>query len=145
MIVCRGLDPNDSINSISEWFGKCPPQKREEHWKDGRSVKELAKYWLTNQASSIQLYTDVINSHHDFQNITLDLGSPEYVTDFDDYGNGRAHDFFISGQQDSEKLLVGVEDKVDANLIILLANIIWEVNLKRLMIIILMHLQGLRI
>lgn len=33
-----------SINSLDEWFQYAPPAKGENHWKDGRSAKELEKH-----------------------------------------------------------------------------------------------------
>ena len=47
MIICKNLIQTDKIESLSEWFDKCPPQKGIAHWKDGRSAKETAKLWLS--------------------------------------------------------------------------------------------------
>lgn len=81
-----------------------------ERWPECQGTRKI----LAKQSkNSIQEYTDVINSHPELQNIALELGSPEYVTDFDGYRNGRVNDFFICGKQGSERLLIGVEAKVD--------------------------------
>lgn len=32
------------INSVDDWYKYAPPMKKDIHWKDGKSAKELAKY-----------------------------------------------------------------------------------------------------
>lgn len=36
MKICRKFDIKDTINSLEEWFQKCPPQGKEKHCLDKR-------------------------------------------------------------------------------------------------------------
>lgn len=108
MIRCKDLTALNEIESLHEWFYKCPPQGKMKHWKDGRSAKETAKHW----AHTIpQPFKDLLVSKH----LKYMLCSPEYVSKFDAYGgNGRNHDLLILAKdKDSNKVVISIESKVD--------------------------------
>jgi hypothetical protein len=42
MRLCRG---QSDIRSVEDWFRIAPPKRGANHWKDGRSAKELARAW----------------------------------------------------------------------------------------------------
>jgi len=46
MKICKDLNQNNPINSIADWFSKCPPQSRENHWVDSFSAKKTVKQRL---------------------------------------------------------------------------------------------------
>lgn len=108
MIRCEKLIASDKIESLYEWFYKCPPQGKLKHWKDGRSAKETAKHWLHTIP---QPFKDLLKP---FQ-LKYTLCSPEYVSKFDSYkGNGRNHDLLlIAKDKHSKKVVISIESKVD--------------------------------
>ncbi len=113
MIICRNLNRKDSIISIDEWFQKCPPEKGLKHWRDGRSAKELAKYWCNDISTTPIELKGLLEGHKDFTDIQIDIGSPEYETRFDQFGKGRIHDLLLIGEQNKSKVIIGIEAKVD--------------------------------
>lgn len=108
MIRCKKLNVNDRIESICEWFYKCPPMGKEKQWKDGRSAKETAKHWVYTIP---QLFKDVLKPFK----LKYKVCSPEYVTTFDtNGGNGRNHDLLILAENENkEKVVVSIESKAD--------------------------------
>ncbi len=108
MIRCKNLDKYDSIETIHEWFYKCPPKGKEKHWIDGRSAKETAKHWVHTIPKP---FLEILKDKH----LSYELCSPEYVTKFDAYkGEGRNHDLLlIAKNKDKNKVVVSIESKVD--------------------------------
>ncbi|WP_445955455.1 DUF6946 family protein [Yeosuana sp.] len=108
MIRCKKLDASDKIDSLYEWFYKCPPQGKQKHWKDGRSAKETAKHWLHTIP---QPFIDILKP---FQ-LKYTFCTPEYVSKFDSYrGNGRNHDLLILAKNEvNENVVISIESKVD--------------------------------
>ncbi|MGI8384158.1 DUF6946 family protein [Robertmurraya sp. P23] len=113
MIICRGLDKIDQINSLEEWKEKCPPEKPKIQWVEGRSAHSLASYWLGGKGEVPNELDTLLNSHPDLGGTRLIYGSPEYESRFDSYGKGRQHDFLSIGSCNNEKILLSVEAKVD--------------------------------
>ena len=107
MKICKNWNQENTIYTLDEWFSKCPPQGKEKHWVNGRSAKETAKHWLYIIPNE---FRDILKC---FQ-LKYELCSPEYVTEFDNYNNGRNHDLLIIAKdQKKEKVVVSVESKVD--------------------------------
>ena len=108
MIRCKNLESCDKIETIHEWFYKCPPQGKLKHWKDGRSAKETAKHWLHTIPPP---FKDFLKTHQ-FKYL---LCSPEFVSKLDSYkGNGRNHDLLILAQTvTKENVVISIESKVD--------------------------------
>lgn len=108
MIVCKNLNPIDKIQSVSEWFLKCPPQKGVNQWKDGRSAKETAKLWINGIPNEFK------NLLYKF-NLEYNLCSPEYLSCLDNLrGNSRNHDLIILAEDfKEEQTLITIESKVD--------------------------------
>jgi hypothetical protein len=105
MIICKNLNQADPIITIDDWHQKCPPQKKDEHWKDGRSAKETAKHWINGAPGE---YLDTIKP----LKVCSEIVSPEFVSYFDkNGGNGRNHDLLILDT--ANKIVVGIESKVD--------------------------------
>lgn len=108
MVICEKLKKDKRIANIEEWESKCPPQRKDLHWKPGRSAVETAKYWLHGIPKP---FTAILRS----SKLNYLLCSPEYVSRFDAYnGNGRNHDLLLLAE-DSEKkaVVISVESKVD--------------------------------
>lgn len=110
MILCKDLDPTLRINTLEDWLIKCPPAKGEDHWRDGRSAKELAKDWITHKGCNL---LSALNKYKEFNGIIFEKGSPELETRFDSFNNGRKHDFLLVGTRGEEKIVIAIETKVN--------------------------------
>jgi hypothetical protein len=108
MIRCKDLQALDHVQSLNEWFVKCPPTGKDKQWKDGRSAKETAKHWVYTIP---QPFKDMLKPFK----LTYKLCSPEFVTGFDkNGGNGRNHDLLILAENEKKKsVIISVESKVD--------------------------------
>lgn len=108
MIRCKNLEPCDTIETIYEWFYKCPPKGKDNHWKDGRSAKETAKHWLH---AIPQAFREILKD----KNLIYEQCSPEYVSKFDGYkGEGRNHDLLIIAKDNNQNpLVISIESKAD--------------------------------
>jgi hypothetical protein len=104
MIICKNLDISKPIRTTNEWFDLCPPAKGKTHWKSGRSAKETARHWLNGVPAEFEKLVRPLG-------VKIDIISPEYITNFDSYDNGRNHDLLILDQ--GNEIVIGVESKVD--------------------------------
>jgi hypothetical protein len=108
MIRCKDLLIHNHIESLNEWFVKCPPQGKEKHWKEGRSAKETAKHWVYTIP---QPFKDILKHWK----LEFNVCSPEFVSTFDaNGGNGRNHDLLILAENENkEPVVISVESKAD--------------------------------
>jgi len=103
----------DVINNVEEWEIKAPPA-HECHWKDGRSAKELAKYWINSQPSVPKQIDTLLQSNSLTAGFRLHSAVAEKKTSFDDFRGGvRNHDLLLSGKTTNANIVVGIEAKVD--------------------------------
>lgn len=104
-----------TIHSLNEWLQYAPPAKGENHWKDGRSAKELAKAWMTNNGPKMPSdLSDLLLSLPDTLSFQPEWAVPEYETKLDEFrGTGRNHDMIIVGDVNGKKTVISVEAKVD--------------------------------
>lgn len=110
MIICKGFNERQPITTVDEWKKICPLAKNE-HWKDGRSAKELAKDWINNKGKDLE---DLLGSFCAFKGISFNKASPEFQSKFDEYkGNGRQHDLLVLASHNKERILISIEAKVD--------------------------------
>jgi hypothetical protein len=107
MKIYASKKKNAEIDDLDKWFKLSPPQKKEKHWKDGRSAKEMAKFWL-NQSSRNEFKDFVKKTIPDFD---YDFIIPEYRSKFDDYPNPRKHDLYIEGKNNTA--IITIEGKAD--------------------------------
>jgi len=96
------------INNLQDWHNYCPPV-RKTHWKDGRSAKELAKFWLDDKKQKQLEFLGFIQKK--LPDFNCGKIVPEYGTAFDNYSNPRKNDLFIL--EKNSKTLITVEAKVD--------------------------------
>lgn len=100
---------NQLINTVNLWGEIAPPKKKEKHWKDGRSAKELAKFMIESNGylpKEIERILDEINFN---ENVSF-IGEPESVTGPIGRGEGRNHDLLLNGEN---KIIIGIEAKAD--------------------------------
>jgi hypothetical protein len=84
-----------------------PPQKKEAHWKDYRSAKEMAKFWL-NQDNRNDFQNFIRKSIPDF---TFESIIPEFESKFDSFPSPRKHDLYI--EEKDNKAIITIEGKAD--------------------------------
>lgn len=108
MIRCKDLKPHNHIESLNEWFVKCPPTGKEKQWKDGRSAKETAKHWVYTIP---QPFKEILKHW----NLKFNVCSPEHISTFDSNGgNGRNHDLLIVAENENrEPVVISIESKAD--------------------------------
>lgn len=41
------------ITSVDDWFRHAPPKGGADHWRDGRSAKELARAWIESGSVAV--------------------------------------------------------------------------------------------
>ena len=102
---------NSNIMDMDTWFATAPPKRREKHWKDGRSAKELARYMTSDYPYVPKEMEDVLLCFAD-KNAEFSFEA-EYVTEFQSFGlgmgEGRNHDAFMFNRD----IVVGIEGKAD--------------------------------
>ena len=110
MIICKGLDISQKIQSVEDWKQKCPPAKGDDHWHKGKSAMSLAEYWIKYKGKDM---IESIQQHDSFRNLTIDICSPEYATRFDSFRQRRVHDLVAIGRSGDDKVCIAVEAKVN--------------------------------
>lgn len=106
----------NAITSVETWFQHAPPKRRESHWGDGRSAKELAKAWFPTpgQARIPDELSSLLLSHVEFANIEIATGFPEVSIPLDKYPGGtRNADLVLMARSADEVSVITVEAKAD--------------------------------
>lgn len=96
------------IDSLEKWEKFGGPMK-DEHWKDGRSAKELARYILNGEGEFPGEVENILSQIGCSQEKVF-IGEPEKNTSLEGSGGGRHHDLFFV--QDNE-IVIGIEGKSD--------------------------------
>ena len=99
----------NQINSVDDWYNYAPPMKKDIHWKDGKSAKELAKYIIEGnkylpQELEVLLIKIGCQPSGELQ------GEPEAITGLKSRGQGRTHDLLLVKENE---VVVGIEAKVE--------------------------------
>jgi len=104
-----------TIKSVDDWFKYAPPKRGEEHWKDGRSAKELAKAWFRDGFTRVPAELELLLRSHSLTDcLTVEKGIPEKKTPLDDFkGETRNTDLMLSGHTIDGLVVVGIEAKAD--------------------------------
>lgn len=103
---------NIEVNSIGNWFNSYAPKGAENHWVDGRSAKELAKYILDSKGVIPREITDILGSITAVQSKEINAIG-EYVssasTKLYGRGTGRNHDLLLF----NDDIVCSIEAKAD--------------------------------
>ena len=100
---------NNNINSLEDWSKFAAPTKAD-HWKDGRSARELAKYILSDNGYLPQEIEDILLQIGCSQD-KIFKGEPEKITSLKvGRGTGRHHDLLL---EQEKEIVVGIEAKAD--------------------------------
>lgn len=102
------------IHSVDQWRRFAPPAKGDDHWKDRRSAKELARCWLHDVMPSVPSeFAAALDTCSALRGFTLATLRPEHETKLDEYGRGRQHDAVAYGLAGGRTVVVCVEAKAD--------------------------------
>ena len=104
------------IRSIEEWFRCAPPKEGLRHWKDGRSAKELARSWFSQDGypQVPDELTALLNSHRDTKGMVIYEGFPEHKVQLDSFrGETRNTDLVLLGYTDKGAIVISIEAKAD--------------------------------
>lgn len=105
----------NEICSVDDWLRYAPPKRREYHWKDGRSAKELAKAICARGIPSVP--TELLNllaSCDQLGDVQLTEGWPEHNIPLDSSGRGpRNADLAAVGTGKAGMIAVTIEAKAD--------------------------------
>lgn len=106
---------SEEIRSVPEWFEKAPPAKGQEHWKDCRSAKELAKAWTANGEPAVPEDIKVLAKFcTDLRDETEIEAFAERKTRLDSRPGGqRNHDLLLKMLTPDGTVVVGIEAKAD--------------------------------
>ena len=105
MAVFKIESKGNIIESVDRWFEYAGPTRGSDHWKDGKSAKELAKFIIEDDGGNKILeyleisFDGLVNCY------------PEYTTRLPAKGGNRNHDLLLVAEDNS--FLIGVEAKSD--------------------------------
>lgn len=116
-VVVSPRDEKREVRSVEQWLEWAGPLRGEAQWADGRSAKEVAKAWLTQDGAAavppdLQALLDASASLGPIRVATV---IPELPTPLGDVPRGsRRHDLVLLGVDRSGcRTLVAVEAKAD--------------------------------
>ena len=97
----------NQINSVDDWYNYAPPMKKDIHWKDGKSAKELAKYIIEAnkylpQELEVLLIKIGCRPSGELQ------GEPEAITGLKSRGQGRTHDLLLVKENEVVGFVLGL-------------------------------------
>jgi hypothetical protein len=98
-----------SIYSVDEWRDHAGPASAE-HWKDGRSAKELAKAWI--KGDGIAALVRLLDTESQTAGLVIEQAVAEAQVAFDSCGK-RNHDLLIKGRVARGPIVIGLEAKAD--------------------------------
>jgi len=126
MKIYKKSIPFETIQTIDDWKNEFPPQRKDLHWKEGRSAMETAKHWLYKIPKE---FYDILKCF----NLQYVFLFPEHLTIFDDFnGNGRNHDLLIlATDQQNDKVVISVESKVDEPFDKQIGNYLTEIKIMK--------------
>lgn len=103
------------ITSVDDWFRHAPPKGGTDHWRDGRSAKELARAWFESGSVSVpDELSALLASHPDTRSAVLESAEPEARIAFDRHrGEVRNADLAVRAVLDGVPLAITIEAKAD--------------------------------
>jgi len=108
-----GKDGTD-ILSVDGWLAGAPPKGGKAHWRAGRSAWELAKAWCGSGPRVPDEVEQLLRSHPDLVDVSIERASPERQIRFDDLrGEPRNADLAIEARRGNEIVAITVEGKAD--------------------------------
>lgn len=96
------------IASVDDWFRHAPPKGGADHWRDGRSAKELARAWIESGSVAVpNELSALLASHPDTRSAVLESAEPEARIAFDRHrGEARNADLAVRAVLDGVPLAI---------------------------------------
>ncbi len=108
------------IKNIYEWYAKAGPKNRETQWIKNHSALEFAKLVLDNSFEN-DIKENILNKISNNQNIVFAI--PEQITRLDEYNGGqRNHDLILYAENETEKIAICFEAKVNEDFDVILSK-----------------------
>jgi hypothetical protein len=104
------------ISSVPGWFGAWSPKKKQHHWRDGKSAKELAKQWFPATGGPVipPAFETLLRSHRVTSEIQITDAEGEREVPLDDFkGETRNCDLVLNGSSGGLRVIIHVEAKAD--------------------------------
>lgn len=103
------------ICSVDDWFHVAPPKRKDYHWKEGRSAKELAKAFCALGVPAVPTeLLNLLSSCDQLGDVRLTKAWPEHNIPLDSSGRGpRNADLAAVGTGKAGKIAVTIEAKAD--------------------------------
>lgn len=104
------------IRSFSDWEKYAlPPERKQLHWKKGRSAYQLGWSWTANGDPAVpQELIDLLDSHEDTKGTVILSGITEHETALPfSKGGPRCHDLALLAEQNGCTVTVCIEAKAD--------------------------------
>jgi hypothetical protein len=116
------------IKNIDEWYLKAGPKNKETQWAENHSALEFAKLVLDSSFEN-DIKENILNKISLNQKIIHAI--PEQITRLDDFNGGqRNHDLTLYTENESEKIAICFEAKVNEDLGVILSKK-WEEGEKK--------------
>ncbi|WP_417859240.1 DUF6946 family protein [Xanthomarina gelatinilytica] len=116
------------IKNIYEWYVKAGPKSRETQWVKNHSALEFAKLVLDNSFEN-DIKENILNKISVNQKVVFAI--PEQITRLDEYNGGqRNHDLALYAENETEKIAICFEAKVNEDLDVILSKK-WEEGNKK--------------
>ncbi len=104
------------IRSFGDWEKYAlPPERKELHWKKGRSAYQLGWSWTANGEPAVpKELTDLLDSHEGTKGTVILSGITEHKTALPfSKGGPRCHDLALLAEQNGRAVTVCIEAKAD--------------------------------
>ncbi len=102
-----------AITDLDDWGRRAGP-KRLDHWVEGRSAMETARYWLNASAALPDPFAAALAAHPDFGPVLKWAGEPEVRLRFDKRkGEPRNTDMLLDCVDERGDFLMAIEAKAD--------------------------------
>lgn len=107
----------EPIRSFRDWERHAlPPDRRERHWKEGRSAFELGRIWTASGEPTVPCeLTRLLDSHEGTRRTVILSGITEHETPLPPLGSRgpRCHDLALRAEQDGCAVTICIEAKAD--------------------------------
>lgn len=104
---------NREIQTDEDWLEEAGPKGGDRQWRDGRSAKELAKYWCNQDAGFPREIAAVLDRCQYLVGHQFDVAYPEFKAPFDEMGEGANIDLMAVGKIGPGACVMGIEAKAD--------------------------------
>ena len=102
------------IRSVEDWRIFAPPKMGDQHWKDGRSAKELARSWFRKENACPPEEMRLLLERAFQAEIAFDEAKPECIIELDDFvGEHRKCDLVVLCNVGAKCMVINVEAKAD--------------------------------